>query len=171
MTIDVVERDPHPRHLTTHRQQSGWAGHVGYPDSCLTADLARVADSWRRAQRHREREAIFQFLTNVFELVAWWAFENKANERAARALALKKITRRHGREPYAAVILASVSPSIVDKRSISKWSRALRFAAAFKPRKKRLTQFIRGQGGINACAAGYSARLSRRGRRSQTNLS
>jgi hypothetical protein len=95
----------------------------------------------------------------VFELVAWWEFENKGDERAARALDLKKITCRRVREPYAAVILASINPWTVDKRTVSKWSRALRFAAACKPHKKRLRFFIKSKGGINACATAYSRRF------------
>jgi hypothetical protein len=141
---------------------SRWAGQVAYSTAALAADLARLSDAWRHVQGSRERDAIFLFLTNVFELVAWWAFENKANERAARALVLKGVTLRRRIEPYAAVMIASVAPKNIDKKTISKWSRALRFAAACKPRKKRLRQFIKAQGGINACAAASSRRLRRR---------
>ena len=151
-------------------RQSRWAGEVGYPMASMTADLARLRDSWRGAQRNRERDAIFRFLTNVFDLVAWWAFEKQASERAVRALALKGLAIPRIVEPYAAVIVASVAPERIDKRSVSKWSRALRFAAACKSRKKRLRQFIKAQGGINACATAYNRRLSRRKRKSEANL-
>jgi len=57
----------------------------------LAADLARRRDTGRHVQSSRDRNAIILFLTHVFELVAWWTFENQANERAARALTLKEI--------------------------------------------------------------------------------
>jgi hypothetical protein len=145
---------------------STWAGNVAYSKESLAADLARLRDTWRHVQSSRGRNAIFLFLTDVFELVAWWVFENQANERAERALTLKGIAVPNKIEPYRAVIVASVAPKIVDKRTVSKWSRTLRFAAACKPRKKRLSQFIKEQGGINACAAAYSRWLRRRDRNS-----
>ena len=142
-------------------RQSRWAGEVGYSTSSMAADLARLRDSWRYAQRNRERDAIFSFLSNVFELVAWWAFERKSDQHAVRALALKGLAIPRIVEPYGAVIAASVAPERIDKRAVSKWSRALRFAAACKPQKKRLRAFIKSQGGINACVKGYT-RLQRR---------
>jgi hypothetical protein len=142
-------------------RQSGWAGEVGYSTASMTADLVRLRDSWRYAQRNRERTAIFSFLASVFELVAWWAFEKKAKQRAVRALALKKLAIPRIVEPYAALIVASVAPECIDKRTVSKWSRALRYADACKPRKKKLRQFIKEKGGINACATAYSRRFRR----------
>ena len=121
----------------------------------LVADLARLQASWRSVQSNRQRDAIFLFLSDVFELVRWWTFDNQANERAALALALKGIVLPEEIEPYRAVIVASVAPKTIDKRAVSKWSRALRLAAACKPQKRRLRQFIKTQGGINACAAAY----------------
>ena len=152
-------------HQIQHRT-SIWTGSVTYSRDSLAADLARLRDTWRHVQSSRGRNAIFLFLNDVFQLVDWWAFENQANERAARALTLKGIAVPKKIEPYRAVIVASVAPKIVDKRTVSKWSRTLRFAAACKPRKKRLRQFIKEQGGINACAAAYSRWLRRRDRNS-----
>jgi hypothetical protein len=139
-----------------------WANNVAYSDSSLAADLARLSDSWRHVQSSRRRDAIFSYMTDVFELVRWWAFEKQADERAARALALKGLAAPTKIEPYRAVIVASVAPQTIDKRTVSKWSRALRFAAAYKPHKKRLRRFIKSQGGINACASAYSRWLRRR---------
>jgi hypothetical protein len=143
----------------TQPRTSIWTGSVAYSKDSLAADLARLRDTWRHVQSSRGRNAIFLFLNDVFQLVDWWAFENQANERAARALILKGIAVPKKIEPYRAVIVASVGPKRIDKRTVSKWSRALRFAAACKPRRKRLRQFIREEGGINACAALYERPL------------
>ena len=42
----------------------------------------------------------------------------------------------------------------------SKWSRAMRYAVAYKPGSEPLDQFIRRKGGINACAARFSRCLA-----------
>jgi hypothetical protein len=44
----------------------------------------------------------------------------------------------------------------VDRNTKSKWSRALRQAARLKAKAESLSAFIKGQGGINACAANCS---------------
>lgn len=139
---------------------------VPYSKSALTADLARVRDTWQEVQTSRDRDAIFLYLTDVFELVHWWAFEKQAIERAARALALKGLEVPNEIEPYGAVIVASVAPKTIDKRTVSKWSRALRFAAACNPRNKDLRRFIKDHGGINACVTAYGRWLRRQRRNS-----
>ena len=161
MTIEGTQIRSNPGEPRQARQQSAWAGHVGYTDGSLAADLARLRDTWRYVQSSRDRDAIFRFLTDVFELVAWWTFDKKVSERARCALAMKGLRTKKKIEVYTAVIVASVAPKKIDKRTVSKWSRALRFAAASKPRKKRLRAFMKAQGGINACATAYSRQFSR----------
>ena len=39
---------------------------------------------------------------------------------------------------------------------ISKWARALRYAARRKPAEMRLKSFMKAAGGVNDCAAGYA---------------
>jgi hypothetical protein len=50
-----------------------------------------------------------------------------------------------------------------DKRTRSKWSRVMRYAAVYKSDSETVDQFIRRKGGINACAARF-ARWVGRGR-------
>ena len=64
-------------------------------------------------------------------------------------------------DPFAAVIRCTADPAKGDKRTRSKWSRALRYAAAYKPNSDPLDQFIRRKGGINACAARFCRCLGR----------
>jgi len=42
--------------------------------------------------------------------------------------------------------------AIADAKTRSKWSRVLRYARKAKPADQRLTDFIKSQGGLNACA-------------------
>jgi hypothetical protein len=59
-----------------------------------------------------------------------------------------------GREDaFATIIRCTADPAKADKRTRSKWSRALRFVAAYKADSEPLDQFIKRKGGINECAA------------------
>jgi hypothetical protein len=65
-------------------------------------------------------------------------------------------------EPFAAIILCTSDPDKVDKRTGSKWSRVLRYAAEYKPHAEPLAAFVRRKGGINKCAARFTRCLRRR---------
>jgi hypothetical protein len=98
----------------------------------------------------RARES---YLIAVYGLVAWWT--------ARRALRLQPLKVSDREDPFAAVIRSTADPAKADKRTRSKWSRALRYAAVYKPDSDPLDQFIKRKGGINACAAQYSQRVGR----------
>jgi hypothetical protein len=65
-------------------------------------------------------------------------------------------------QPFAAII-CTADPAKADKRTRSKWSRLMRYAAAYKPDSEPLDQFVRRKGGINACAARFSRVRGARG--------
>ena len=56
-------------------------------------------------------------------------------------------------EPFARVIFCTCDPDVADAKTRSKWSRVLRFARKAKSADQTLTEFIKSNGGINACAA------------------
>jgi hypothetical protein len=58
--------------------------------------------------------------------------------------------------PFAAIIPCTADPAKANKRTRSKWSRVMRYAAVYKPGSEALEKFIRRKGGINACAARFS---------------
>jgi hypothetical protein len=127
----------------------------------LKQDLMRVQNAWEDAQGSRERDAIYTYLTAVFELVAWWMAENRALERARKALRLRRLTPSDHDEQFAAIIRCTADPAKVDKRTRSKWSRALRYALAYKLTSEPLDQFIKRKGGINQCAAKFARHIGR----------
>src|ERR1700730_1417824 len=131
---------------------------VPYTTQALRQDLLRLRNAWQESQASRERDAIYSYLTAVFDLVAWWAAEKRALERAHKALRSRHINPFENDEPFAAVIRCTADREKVDKRTRSKWSQVLRFALAYKPAAEPLGQFIKRKGGINECAA----RLRRR---------
>jgi hypothetical protein len=139
---------------------------VTYTSQALKQDLRRVRSAWDECQANRDRDAIYCYLTAVFDLVAWWVADNRAVERGRKALRLHNIVPSDHDEPFAAVIRCTSDPAKVDKRTRSKWSRVLRYAMEHKLPSEPLDQFIKGKGGINECASQFVRCLGRRQRRS-----
>jgi hypothetical protein len=134
---------------------------VPYTTQALQQDLLRVQNAWDECQAHRERDAIYTYLTAVFELVAWWTAENCAIERARKALRLRHIIPFDHEEPFAAIIRCTADPAKVDKRTRSKWARALGFAT-YKSPSESLDKFMKRKGGINECAARLRRRMAQK---------
>jgi hypothetical protein len=129
---------------------------VPYTSQALREDLRRVRNAWEDCQAKRDRDAIYSYLTAVFNLVAWWAAENCALERARKALRLRCLEPSEHKEPFAAIIRCTSDPGKVDKRTRSKWSRVLRYALKYKDHSEPLVQFIKRKGGINECASRFA---------------
>jgi hypothetical protein len=88
--------------------------------------------------------------------MAWWTAEDREIDQARRALRLQRLKVSDREDPFAAAIRCTADPAKADKRTRSKWSRALRYAAIYKPDSEPLDRFIKRKGGINACAARFS---------------
>jgi hypothetical protein len=135
--------------------------YVPYSNDTLAADLRRLENIWEEVQSIRKRKAIYSYLTGVFELIAVWEALGQLREIACRALRLRGGNLRLACDPVAAVIFCSSDPEKVDRRTRSKWSRVLQYAARYKSPSKSLEIFVRERGGINECADRYSQRLGR----------
>jgi hypothetical protein len=135
---------------------------IPYSSAALRQDLERLRGVWEDAQASRDRNAIYGYLSAVYGLVVWWTAEGRAADRARRALCLQRLEVSDREDPFAAVIRCTADPAKADKRTRSKWSRAMRYAAAYKPNAEALDRFIWRKGGINACAARFSRCLGRR---------
>jgi hypothetical protein len=132
---------------------------VPYTTQALRQDLLRVRNAWDECQANRDRDAIYNYLSAIFNLVAWWAVENRDLERACKALRLQNIRPSNHDEPFASLIRCTADPGKVDKRTRSKWSRVLRYALKYKSHTEPLEQFIKQRGGINECAARAAKRV------------
>ena len=135
------------------------AAQIPYSSAALRQDVERVRDAWNDCQATRDRNAIYAYLSAVYGLMAWWAAEGREIDRARRALRLQLLEVSAREDPFAAVIRCTADSEKADKRTRSKWSRLMRYAAAYKPDSEPLEQFIRRKGGINACAARFTKRL------------
>jgi hypothetical protein len=134
---------------------------IGYSSAALRQDLQRVRDVWEDCQSSRDRNAIYAYLRAVYGLVAWWTAEGQEVDRARRALCLRRLEVSKREDPFAAIIRCTADPAKTDKRTRSKWSRLMRYAAVYKPDSEPLGQFIKRKGGINASAVRYTRRLGR----------
>ena len=142
--------------LVSARMKKSVRNEIPYTDEALKQDLLRVQNTWDESQARRERDAIYTYLAAVFELVAWWMAENRALERAQRALRLRRIGSTDHDEPFAAIIRCTADPAKVDKRTRSKYARALRYAISRKPIDEPLDRFIQRKGGINECVSRFA---------------
>jgi hypothetical protein len=146
----------HPSSCFAARLNRSVEDPVPYSKEALRQDLLRVRIAWEDSQATRDRNAIYGYLSAVFDLVMWWAAEDRAVSRARWALRLQGIDLQITDEPLAAVILCTADRQKVDKRTRSKWSRMMRYAAEFKRNAEPLAAFIQRNGGINKCASRFS---------------
>jgi len=149
--------------LASSRVKEPIQDELPYGTQALRQDLLRVRNAWEECQASRKRDAIYTYLTAVFDLVAWWVAEDRALEHAHKALRLQRICPFDGEEPFAAIIRCTADPTKVDKRTRSKWSRMMRYALRYKSHSEPLDQFVKRKGGINKCAGRFVRCLKRRG--------
>jgi hypothetical protein len=95
---------------------------IPFSTEALKANLLRLEVEWETVQASRDRNAIYQYLAAVFEIVVVWAQEGKAVKRAYRVLHMRGYSSIREPEPFAAVILCTSDPDKVDDRTRSKWS-------------------------------------------------
>jgi hypothetical protein len=134
---------------------------IPYSSAALRQDLQRLRIAWEDAQSSRGRNAIYGYLSAVYGPVAWWAAEGREMDRARRALRSQRLEVSEREDPFASVIRATADPAKADKRTRSKWSRLMRYAAKYKPDSEALDRFIQRKGGINGCAARFTRSLRR----------
>jgi hypothetical protein len=144
---------------TSHRDPQR---QISYTDDALQSDIERIRGVWGNFQSSRQRDAVFEYLTEVYNLVGWWEAEGKASGRARRALKYQPGEGGIFLEPFSAVIYCTSNGKSTDKKTRSKFARVLRYAAAYKLDAEPLKKFIKRKGGLNACAARYARRLGRR---------
>ena len=64
---------------------------IPYSKEAMRQDLDRVRHAWGDCQCRRQRDAIYGYLTAVYDLVTWWAAEQRDVERARRALCSRRL--------------------------------------------------------------------------------
>ena len=127
----------------------------------IETELAEVRKAFRIYQSTNNRTSVYIYLSRVFALVTRWQRLGCALKNARAALRLQANAPQLKPEPFAIVTFCTSNPEIVDAKTRSKWSRAMRYAREAKPSEVRLVDFVKSNGGLNECARKF-ARPGRR---------
>jgi hypothetical protein len=146
---------------SSQRNQSPERQAIPYSSEAMRQDLERLRGIWEECQATRDRNAIYGYLTAVYGLVAVWTAEGREVDRARQALRSQRLEISDREDPFAAVIRCTADPAKAGKRTRSKWSRVMRYAAAYKADFEPPDQFIQRKGGINECAARFGRCVGR----------
>lgn len=129
------------------------------PRGSLQQKLGDVCDAWERFQENRDRDAVYDYLREVFSIVRGYSGGQRTRKLIRRAFKFAGVLLIDmNADPFAVVIRCTCERAL-DSKTISKWSRALRLVAKFKNPRVRLKAFIKGRGGINACASLWAEHL------------
>ena len=96
---------------------------IPFSADAMRASLLRLEEEWETVQASRDRDAVYGYLSVVFETVMAWTLEGRAVNRASQALRLRGYSSVRQPEPFAALILGTADRDKVDDRTRSKWSR------------------------------------------------
>jgi hypothetical protein len=130
--------------------------------SALSGQIAAVKAAWAAMKQKHARDAIFGYLEAVFELVMLYSRRNQADRLVRRVLKMERFPVQK-MDPSSAIIRCTSEK--VDRKTISRWSRALRFVANRKDPETPLKTFMIEAGGVNACADRYARHFGQGGRR------
>jgi hypothetical protein len=122
--------------------------------------LERISNAWKDFQASRARDAVYEYLNAVFAIVEHYRTRRRTKRLLRHAFEFADQPLDKNAEPFTAIIRCTCGGA-PDNKMLSKWARALRYAARRKEPGTRLKAFMKGAGGVNACATRY-AKLMRR---------
>src|SRR5215831_7057210 len=125
----------------------------------LKQRLVDVCNAWDDFQETRDRDAVYGYLRAVFSIVQHYRWKDRTKKLVRRAFKFAGLPVDMKADPFAVVVRCTCDQQL-DRKTISKWSRVLRYAAQFKKRTP-LKTFIKNRGGINACADLYAECVGR----------
>jgi hypothetical protein len=143
-----------PRVLSRSRRQAKTA------KARLRRWFEKIRGAWDDFQSSRKRDAVYGFLEEIFRVVEHYRVRQRTTRLVRHAFEFANLPLDKNADPFAAVIRCTCDDA-ADSKTMSKWSRALRYASRRKEPNMRLKRFMKEAGGVNACADRY-ARLQRR---------
>jgi hypothetical protein len=130
------------------------------PKARLMRWLERISSAWDEFQASRARDAVYGYLGSVFEIVMHYRVRRRTKRLLRHAFKFASFPFDKNADPFTAIIRCTSGHS-ADSKTISKWTRALRYVAHCKDPRTRLKTFMKEAGGVNACADGYAKYLGR----------
>jgi len=125
--------------------------------------LGRVCDAFDQFQSDRNRDAIYGYVAPVFELVTAYKGKRRTRQLMRCAYSFAGLPCDKHADPFAAIIRCT-SGGETNNKTISKWSRALRYVAECKRPMVPLRRFMKEMGGVNACADRFAEYFGRHNR-------
>jgi len=161
------ETADHAKHKSAVRPAIQGVGHCtkskDKPRKSLRQRLGRVCNAWDDFQETRDRDAVYGYLRAVLSIVKHYNWRRQTKKLMRRAYKFAGLPVDMNADPFAVVIRCTCDGK-ADNKTISKWSRALRYAARVKKPRHPLTTFMKNRGGVNACAERYAKYFGRGGR-------
>jgi hypothetical protein len=161
------ETADHAKHKSAVRPAIQGVGHcaksVDKPRKSLRQRLGDVCDAWDDFHENRSRDAVYGYLRAVFSIVKHYNGQRRTKRLIRRAFKFAGLRTDMNADPFAAVIRCTCDGK-ADNKTISKWSRALRYVERVKKPRHRLMTFMKNRGGVNGCAALFAEHLGRSSR-------
>jgi len=155
---------PHGRMTTKHGQFLSVDAKSQTPKARLRRWLAKIRRACGEFQASRTRDAVYGYLEAVFAIVMHYKVRRRTTRLLRHAFKFADRPFDKSADPFS-VVIRCTSGRGIDGKTISKWSRALRYARRRKEPDMQLKAFMKEAGGINACAARYAKHLGRGHRR------
>jgi hypothetical protein len=133
------------------------------PEDRLGRRLLKICGAWNNFRKSRDRDAVYSYLTEIYRTVEHYRVRRRTDRLLRHAFEFADLPFNDNINPYTALIRCT-SGGGADKKTISKWSRALRYASHCKVPRKQLKAFIKELGGVNACADRYARYCRQAGR-------
>jgi hypothetical protein len=149
--------------------RTAYVAHSADQRDHLKNELIKVCEAWDDFQTSRDRNAVYRYLRSVYSVVRRCRSRRKIRQLVRRACDFACLPFDKAADPFTTVIRCT-SENRLDHRTVSKWSRALRYAAYRKRAPRMLEAFMKAAGGINACAGRYTKVLGKGGKSSSSLL-
>lgn len=108
--------------------------------------LTKLERRWRKTGK---KSALHRYHHAVFNIYAAWQHAGDTRTASNRIARLAGLSHQPGRHPLRVLIDASSS---ADRRVVSRWCRALRYAWRERFKWQDLTECLRANGGVAGCA-------------------
>jgi hypothetical protein len=133
------------------------------PKARLVRWLERISSAWDDFQASRARDAVYGYLGAVFAIVEHYKVRRKTKKLLRYGFEFAELPFDKHADPFTAVIRCTCDDT-VDRKTVSKWARALRYVTRCKEAEMPLKRFMKEAGGVNACADKYATYFGRRAR-------
>ena len=130
------------------------------PQTGLRQRLVMVCSAWDEFQGSRVRDAVYKYLAAVFDVVVDCKGRRQTTRLLRRTFQFAGLALDKNADPFTAVIRCTCERN-VDSKTVSKWARALRYAAHCKKPRTPLKTFVKKLGGVNSCADRWAQCLGR----------